>query len=155
MNRVSHTIELAAPVHEVFAFYTDPANVEKMAPPELHARLLKADNPLRLGSRVLFAIRPKMVPFELKWVLEIAEFEEDRLFVDRLRKGPFAHWVHRHFFEEVGRDRTRLTDEIEFGAPVPFLTWIVRRGFVQERLRELFAYRERVLRQRFERYRGG
>ncbi len=150
MNHIRHSIELAAPVPAVFAYYADPANVARMAPPQLNVRLVHGDSPVRLGSRVVFAIRPRMVPFDVKWTLEISEFEKDRLFVDRLRSGPFAHWVHRHLFDEVRPGVTRVTDEIEFGAPVPLFSWVVRTGFVQDRLRELFAFREQVLRDEFE-----
>lgn len=150
MNHASNTIELSAPVREVFDYYADPANVVRMAPPDLNARLLEGQHPLRKGSRVVFSIRPSMMPVQVRWVLEITEFEENSLFVDELRKGPFAHWVHRHHFAEGSSGGTRLTDEIEFDAPVPLFAWIARRNFVQARLADLFAHRERVLRRDLE-----
>jgi ligand-binding SRPBCC domain-containing protein len=35
-------------------------------------------------------------------------------FTDRLLRGPFKHWVHRHNFSPLGEKTTKVTDEIEF-----------------------------------------
>ena len=43
-------------------------------------------------------------------------YEKNRLFVDEQLQGPFASWIHRHEFEDLGV-ATRLTDRVECRLP--------------------------------------
>jgi ligand-binding SRPBCC domain-containing protein len=68
------------------------------------------------------------------------------LFVDEQISGPFARWIHRHEFEDLGDGRTRLTDWIEYemrgGRLVTAcLGWIIDIG-----LNRMFEHRHRVTR---------
>ena len=85
----------------------------------------------------------------LSWVAQHTAFERDQLFVDEQVQGPFARWVHRHEFEDVGI-ATRLTDRIEFvlpggpGVNVAF-AWVVKLGLMQ-----MFWYRHKVTKEMCE-----
>ena len=61
-------------------------------------------------------------------------------------KWPFARWIHRHEFDEVGT-QSRLTDRVDFELPGgPLVTgcfgWVVKIG-----LARMFDYRHRITRQ--------
>ena len=72
----------------------------------------------------------------MRWVALYTQYQPDRLFVDSQTQGPFAKWVHRHEFEDLGGGRSRLTDRVEFelpgGAAVNLLFgWVVKFGLAQ------------------------
>ena len=151
MPIVHHQVEINCSIDELFAYYVDVRNVARLAPPEMNLRILDAELPLEVGSRVMFSVRPVLVPFDVKWLFEVTAFEANRYFEETLIKGPFAHWVHRHQFETLGPNRSRVTDALEFEKPVPMLAAFVSDDYLVRKLREAFVFREAVLRRELER----
>lgn len=149
MNEISHTYLIEAPPGEVFAYYTDPYHVARMTPSELNLRIVKAEIPLHKGSRVVFATRPRMIPFEIQWLIEISDYDPPNYFVDRLVKGPFIHWEHRHCFEAADGGKTQVTDSISFSGLNPFLERLLPSSMIERKLREIFLNRERVMQREF------
>lgn len=141
-----------APVEKVFAFYTDIRNLTRMVPPSMGMRVVKADLPLRFGSRVRFGVRPRGIPlpFEVTWDARISEFEPNRLFTDKQVRGPFEHWVHRHEFRPLDGGRTEVIDVIEVGAPLGVFGQFLERMYFTHKIHDVFGHRRRVLRAEFD-----
>ena len=100
-------------------------------------RVIRNKGGIEKGARVELRIGP------FSWIALHTAYEKNRLFVDAQISGPFARWVHRHEFEEVGAG-TRLTDHVEYdlpgGAPVNLLFgWLAKVA-----LTRMFGYRHRV-----------
>jgi len=150
MHVYRDSIIIAAPIEEVFDFYVDLRNLTRMTTRDLHMRVLKAELPLREGSRVRFSLRHRIVPFEVRWDAVISRFERPRVFEDRQTHGPFDRWVHRHEFLDLGGDRTEVTDTIECGVPLGVLGRMAERYVVGAKLEELFRHRRSVVRREFE-----
>ena len=154
MERFRDTVIIAAPIEPVFAWYTDLKNLVRMMPPDLRVRVVKADVPLRKGSRVRFAVAYGSFPLEMTWEMLIAEYEQNRFFADRQTKGPFDHWLHRHEFRSLEDGRTEVTDTLEIGAPLGFFGRMAEKTFVTSQLRAIFDHRRAVLRRVFEETQG-
>lgn len=150
MESISDSIDLAVPVQRLFAWYAEPANAVRMSHPDMNLRLVRADLPLRERSRVVFSVRPHMVPFEIYWHFAILEFQTDVSFTEVSEKGPFSHWRHQHRFEALGPDRSRVTDTIQFGPPVGFAAFVLGMGKVRSMLEKSFRHREARLRAELE-----
>lgn len=150
MPQLSHQYTLRASVDQVFDFYCNPENVVRMAPPELNLHIIKADSPLCKGARVLFSTKPRLIPIEVHWLMEITDFEPGKLFVDQLVRGPFARWKHSHLFQPVEGDKTQIIDTIDFESPNPTLNRIFGTSFVLGKLEKTFSRWEDVLRQQVE-----
>lgn len=153
MSQVQHfadTVVVNAAPAQVFAFYTDVQNLMRMIAPQLHVKLVRADLPLRPGSRVEFEVGPRSMPFTIAWVSEIAKYEQDAYFEDRMVSGPFSHWVHRHRFSAREDGLTAVHDEIEVSRPTGLLgRMLLSDGDLDARVRGLFDYRKKVLTERF------
>jgi uncharacterized protein len=145
VTKVSSRTILAASPSEVFAFYADVSNVPAMTPPDLQLEVRRAETPLKEGSRVLFAIRPSFIPFEMLWLLRIVDFVPGEQFAESLIDGPFDRWTHRHEFRALPDGRTEVTDTIEFGALKGMVRYLATGSFVKSRLEDTFRHRERVL----------
>ena len=150
MDRVKDSIELNVPVEKLFAYYHDPRNVARMTPPELHLRLIRAEKPLREGSRVLFGLRPTMLPFELHWLLTITDYDPPHGFSEELSKGPFTYWIHEHRFEALDNNRSRVTDTIRFGRLTGLTGRLIRPSFVRHSLEKTFHHRREVVKRDLE-----
>jgi ligand-binding SRPBCC domain-containing protein len=144
--KIEHTVNLAIPVEQAFAWYTNLDNVRRMTPPELHLRILRAETPLKSGSRVLFSIRPKFVPFEINWLLQVEDFQLNHRFSERLLNGPFDYWVHSHDFISQPDGGCQIVDKIEWDRPAFLLRAVASDSYINEKLMETFHYRESILR---------
>lgn len=136
---------LPRPRAEVFDFFSDAANLERITPPFLRFRI---ETPLpiemRNGALIDYRLRVRGVP--IRWRTEIRSWEPPLRFVDVQLRGPYRLWEHTHTFEE--RDGGTLC-----GDTVRFAVWggaLVERLFVRREVAAIFAYRERVLRGLFE-----
>lgn len=107
MPRFVSSVVIDAPVERVFAFHEREDALALLSPPFPPVRIVRRTGGIETGSQVELRIGP------VRWVAIHTAYERNRLFVDEQVEGPFAHWVHRHEFEEVG-GKTRLTDRIEW-----------------------------------------
>ncbi len=135
---------IPASVERVFAFHESPDALERLTPPWQPARVLHKDSSLHVGARVELLV--PLGPFKKKWCARHTHYEKNRLFVDVQDSGPFRRWVHRHEFEAIDANTTRLTDRIEFSLPGGLLIDFFGAWFARIQLRRMFAYRHEVTR---------
>jgi ligand-binding SRPBCC domain-containing protein len=134
MSVFVQSVEIAAPVETVFQFHEREDALPLLMPAFPPVQLIAKTPGIGIGTRVELRI------VLVHWVALHTTYEQNKLFVDEQVKGPFARWVHRHEFENIG-ERTRLTDRVEYslrGGPVlnALLGWTVR-----IMLGQMFAHR--------------
>ena len=132
-----------ATVEEVFAFHERPDAFSLLQPPWERMEILQPPASLEVGTRV--EVRTKVGPSWITILAEHVAYEKNVLFEDVMRKGPFAHWHHRHLFREHPEGCV-LRDEIEYAAPLGVLGRLVDPLLVRPRLRKLFTYRHEITR---------
>ena len=133
-----------APLGQVFNFFADPRNLERITPPWLHFEIMTpADTVIEQGTLLDYRLRLRGI--RLRWQSEILVWEPPQRFVDRQTKGPYSLWVHEHTFAE--RDSgTVVGDKVEYAAPGGRL---VHKFLVVPDLERIFQYRHRVLEELF------
>lgn len=106
----SKSIQVDAPIEEVFVFCASPNGFERHFPQPI--RWLDKAQPWSIGSVFQFKYRFLFVWWY--WQGEIVYYENNRCFVDVLRAGKgFEYFEHRHEFHLLG-NQTLYTDKIEF-----------------------------------------
>lgn len=143
MPTYRHSMELDHPVDQVFAWHTRPGALERLTPPWEEIRVLRREGGLEAGGRVVVDL--KRGPARLRWEVEHTDFEQNRLFVDEQRKGPFQRWRHEHRFEPLGHDRCRVEDVVEWEPPLGSLGEVFSSGVVGRALERMLHFRERRL----------
>lgn len=143
--RLSRSLVVPKPIDQVFEFFGDARNLERLTPGFLNFRILTPQPiVMRPGTMIDYRISLRGLP--MRWRSEITEWNPPYSFVDEQRKGPYKKWVHRHTFAEE-RGGTRVSDDIEYdvigGALVHTL-------FVKKDLERIFNYRLSVLGQLFD-----
>ena len=142
-NVTRHTIEreiwVPRPIDEVFAFFSDAGNLDRLTPPWLHFRILTPKVTMAQGTRIDYALRIHGIP--LRWQSEITAWQPPFRFVDEQRKGPYRAWIHEHSFA-AHEGGTRVRDVVEYEARGGEL---VRRMLVAPDLEKIFNYRTEQL----------
>jgi ligand-binding SRPBCC domain-containing protein len=141
--RFSSELIIPAPRDEVFAFFADAANLERITPPWLRFRIVTPGSiDMKAGAIIDYRLRIHGVP--ARWRSEITVWEPPHRFVDEQRRGPYRQWIHTHVFDVVPGG-TRMTDTVDYVAPLAFVTG----GFVRRDIETIFGYRTKVLRNVF------
>jgi ligand-binding SRPBCC domain-containing protein len=130
---------LASPRPHVFAFFADPAHLERVSPPSLRLRLLTPAAPLAAGAVLDFRLAWLGLP--LRWRAYIREFDPPYRFVDVQVRGPWARWEHRHrFLEEDGG--TWMEDRVTYRMALGPLGRAAHAALVHRQLRAAWAFRQ-------------
>lgn len=127
------------PRPEVFSFFADAGNLERITPEFLHFRIVTPEPiPMRPGTLIDYRLSLFGVPFSWRTVIE--SFEPISRFVDRQLEGPYALWHHLHEFEDVPGG-TLVRDVVHYRAPFGALGTVARTLFVRRTLDRIFDYR--------------
>ena len=146
MKTFTYSDELVLPVslEEVFPFFAEARNLEKLTPPWLRFEVL-TEGPITMAAGTLIDYQIYWRGIPLRWRTEIEVWEPGRRFVDRQIRGPYRLWRHEHLFVKRG-DGTAVIDNVEY-APVGGV--IANRLMVARDVERVFAYRHEVLRRVF------
>lgn len=128
---------------EVFPFFCDPRNLEKLTPSSLRFRVCGMSTPeIEIGTRINYRLSLHGLP--VRWQSRIDEWEPDRRFVDSQTRGPYASWHHTHTFEPY-ENGTLLRDQVRYVIPFGALGSLVAGGRVARDVQEIFAFRRRKI----------
>jgi ligand-binding SRPBCC domain-containing protein len=142
---------LPRPRPEVFEFFADAGNLSLIHPPWARPRWVAP--PPRLAAGAVLDFRVPGLP--IAWRVMIREFDPPYRFVDVQLRGPFARWEHRHRFVEGpgtrpgGAPGTWVEDRLTYRFPAGALGRLAHALGGGRRVRGLFDYRDRRLRERF------
>ena len=127
------------PLEEVFAFFSDARNLERITPSWLGFQML-TPGPIRIaaGSRLRYRLRVHGLP--LSWTTEIRRWEPPYRFIDVQLSGPYQLWHHTHRFE-ADNGGTRMTDVVRYRLPFGWIGRAVRWLKVRCDVEQIFDYR--------------
>ena len=124
---------------QVFPFFADAHNLERITPPLLRFRVM-TPRPIEMAAGTFIQYRLRIRGLPVRWNTLIQAWDPPFRFVDVQVKGPYKLWHHTHEFEAVDggtlmRDTVRY--DIGFG---PFGD-LADRLLVTKDLEKIFDYR--------------
>jgi ligand-binding SRPBCC domain-containing protein len=124
---------------DVFEFYADAGNLERITPAWLAFRVVTAQ-PIEMRPGALIEYRLKLHRVPVRWLTRIEEWQPGERFVDVQVEGPYRLWHHTHTFE--ARDGgTIVRDEVRYALPLGPLGELAHHLFVRRDLERIFDFR--------------
>ena len=125
---------------DIFDFYADAFNLEKLTPPWLRFEVV-TPAPVTMRAGVEIDYRLRLHGVSLKWRSRITHWDPPHRFVDEQIRGPYRMWVHEHTFTPH-EDGTLVRDYVQYDM---LGGWLADRLLVRRDLRRIFAYRQQRL----------
>ncbi|MCS6852088.1 MAG: SRPBCC family protein [Gemmataceae bacterium] len=143
LRTLEREIWLPRPIDEVFAFFSDAFNLNRLTPPWLRFEVLTPPPiVMRPGTRIDYRLRLHGLP--IRWQTLITRWEPPSLFVDEQVRGPYRRWVHHHRFTPCDGG-TVARDHVEYAVPGGPFEPLIHRFLVFPDLEAIFAYRHHQL----------
>ncbi len=149
MHILETKILIKASLEEVWAFFSSPANLRKITPPQMGFHILSgAGRKMYPGQIISYRVKP-IAGIPLTWVTEITHVKELNYFVDEQRFGPYSMWHHEHHFREVEAG-VEMKDIVSYKLPLGILGRLVHFLFVKRMVQQIFDYRSQIITDFFE-----
>lgn len=138
---------LPASIEQIFPFFADAANLERITPPWLGFRIL-TPLPIEMGPDARIEYRLRLAGLPLRWRTRISEWKPGEVFVDVQERGPYALWEHTHRFRPLG-EGVLMTDVVRYALPLSWLGRLAHALAVRTALAAIFDYRAARIGERF------
>lgn len=140
MRELRTQVRLARSVDEVFSFFADARNLERLTPPWVRFKIgTPGPIDMRVGAIIDYTIRVHAVP--LRWTTRISAWDPPHRFEDVQIRGPYRAWIHEHTFEPI-QGGVLCGDFVRYQSR---LGWLTHPLFVDRDVRRIFEYRSRAL----------
>ena len=144
-HTLTRAITLDRPREEVFDFFADAGNLERITPPELKFHIV-TPQPIAIQKGTLIDYELRMRGIPVSWRTEISLWEPPFKFVDQQLRGPYRQWIHTHTFTDHGPGQTLIEDEVRYRLPLePFGD--IADVFVRRELNYIFDFRQKAVRE--------
>ena len=131
------------PRSDVFRFFSDALNLERLTPPFLNFKVLTPPPiDMQPGARIDYKLSLYGVGF--RWRTRIESFTPDEAFVDTQERGPYVLWHHTHTFDDVDGG-TLMRDVVRYRLPLGPLGSLGHSLFVRRQLQRIFDYRREAV----------
>ncbi|MGB0639724.1 MAG: SRPBCC family protein [Myxococcota bacterium] len=127
------------PRSEVFQFFSDAFNLERLTPDFLHFKII-TPAPILMGPDTIIDYRLRLYGVPMNWRTLIESHTPELAFVDTQSKGPYTLWHHTHTFESVDGG-TLMRDIVRYKLPFGILGQFAHFLFVRRSLKAIFNFR--------------
>ena len=142
MPRINSSIDISAPIEQVYAFCTNPQNMARIFPKDVGVEVVKEPvQPLQAGAEII--LRFHRAGLAYVWESLVTAVEPCFLFEDIQVRGPMKRWLSRHYFERIP-EGTRVLHVIDYQFHFGALGRICGLMAVDPILRGIFSYAHRA-----------
>jgi ligand-binding SRPBCC domain-containing protein len=132
---------IARPIEDVFDFFSDAPNLERITPPWLHFSVITPE-PIRMCAGTMIDYRLRWHHIPLRWTTLIEVWDPPHRFVDTQLRGPYRLWHHTHTFESRSGG-TSIRDDVRYRLPLGRLGDLLHRLRIRRDLEFIFDDRAR------------
>lgn len=117
MTTISKTIEINAPISEVFTYFARPEHMADQFPEEMGLNVLPIEVKNGFGVGTIFRITGDFNGKKLEWDCETVEYIPHKKIVAKQVRGPFKKWQVTVEFEELGEKKSKTGISVDYDMP--------------------------------------
>ncbi len=138
------TMSLPLSPEDVFGFFSDATNLERITPVEL-AFKITTPLPISMGPGTLIDYKLRLFGVPFKWQTKISSWKPPNEFIDVQLRGPYKEWIHTHSFLQTN-EGTMILDKVKYRLPLwPFGECAY--PMVRMQLERIFQFRQKAIRE--------
>ena len=118
MTLISKSIEINAPVNEVFTYFARPEHMADQFPESMNLNVIPIEVKNGFGVGTIFRITGDFDGKKLEWDCETIDYIPHRKIVAQMIKGPFKRWQINVQFEEIGEKTTNIRIAVDYEMPM-------------------------------------
>lgn len=148
MTVINKSIEINAPISEVFTYFARPEHMADQFPENMGLSVIPIEVKNGFGVGTIFRINGDFDGKKLEWDCETIDYIPHRKIVARMIEGPFKHWQITVLFEEISDRKSRTSMTVEYDMPMgPLGTFMdkIKLKKIAERGMENGLYRVKAL----------
>lgn len=116
MTRIQTSIQIQAPVEQVFEYYTNPDNIKESWPRDI---VKDSENisgqKSEEGSEM--KVKGEYMGKQDEMLLEVSQKEQNKRLVTKQTEGPFQSWESTQIFQSNGNNSTKVDHTINYELP--------------------------------------
>ncbi len=136
-------------IDKAWEFFSNPENLGLITPVYMNFRILSRSDAgdMYPGMIISYRLNP-LFKIQVKWATEITQVKEKEYFIDNQIKGPYKIWHHEHRFKTLNSG-IEMEDILYYDLPLGILGRFVHRIFIQQKVHEIFNFREQKIKELF------
>jgi uncharacterized membrane protein len=118
MTTISKSLEINAPVSEVFTYFARPEHMADQFPENMGLNILPIEVKNGFGVGTIFRISGDFDGKKLEWDCETIDYIPHRKIIAQMIEGPFKRWQITVQFEEVTERKTKTSITVDYDMPM-------------------------------------
>ncbi len=118
MTTISKSMEIYAPLSEVFSYFARPEHMADQFPENMGLNIIPLEVKNGFGVGTIFRISGDFDGKKLEWDCETIDYIPHRKIVAKMIEGPFKFWQITVDFEEIEAKKTKTSITVDYDMPM-------------------------------------
>jgi ligand-binding SRPBCC domain-containing protein len=118
MTTISKSMDIAAPLSEVFTYFARPEHMADQFPENMGLNVIPLEVKNGFGVGTIFRISGDFDGKKLEWDCETIDYIPHKKIVAKMIEGPFKHWQITVDFDELEEKKTKTTLTVVYDMPM-------------------------------------
>ncbi|HYP43039.1 MAG TPA: SRPBCC family protein [Candidatus Nitrosocosmicus sp.] len=118
MTTISKSMEISAPLSEVFTYFARPEHMADQFPENMGLNIIPLEVKNGFGVGTIFRISGDFDGKKLEWDCETIDYIPHRKIVAKMIEGPFKFWQITVDFEEIEAKKTKTSITVDYDMPM-------------------------------------
>ncbi len=118
MTTINKSMDIAAPLSEVFTYFARPEHMADQFPENMGLNVIPLEVKNGFGVGTIFRISGDFDGKKLEWDCETIDYIPHKKIVAKMIEGPFKHWQITVDFDELEEKKTRTALTVDYDMPM-------------------------------------
>lgn len=118
MTTISKSMEINAPLSEVFTYFARPEHMADQFPENMGLNIIPLEVKNGFGVGTIFRISGDFDGKKLEWDCETIDYIPHKKIVAKMIEGPFKFWQITVDFDEINEKKTNTSITVDYDMPM-------------------------------------